>query len=40
MGYYKIDQSPRSLNVDRLGDRQESLGIIRDAISRTKWLAR
>ena len=26
MGYYKIDQSPRSLNVCRLGDRQESLG--------------
>ena len=40
MGCCKIDQSRRSLNVERLGDRQESLGIIRHAISCTKWLAR
>ena len=36
MGCCKIDQSRRSLNVDRLADRQESLGII----SRAKWLVR
>ena len=40
MGCCKIDQSRRSLNVERLGDRQESLGIIRHAISCTKLLAR